>query len=78
MSITLQHLTAFGAERKARHTPAVVPFLEPARGTSGQISAAPWEGLYLEPSEDPVDSTASGHRPNPELERFLIALMYGE
>jgi hypothetical protein len=43
-----------------------------------QISAAPWEGLYLEPSEGPVDSTASGHRPNPELERFLTALMYGE
>jgi hypothetical protein len=83
MSITLQLSTAFGAKRKARHTPAIVPFLEavaaqPAGGTPGQISAAPWEGLYLEPSEDSVDSTASGHRPNPEFERFLIALMYGE
>jgi hypothetical protein len=83
MSITLQLSTAFGAKRKAKHTPAAVRFLEavpaqPARGASGQISAAPWEGLYLEPSEDSVDSTASRHRPNPDLERFLIALMYGE
>jgi hypothetical protein len=83
MSITLQLSTAFGAKRKAKHTPAAVRFLEavaaqPARGASGQISAAPWEGLYLEPPEDSVDSTASRHRPNPDLERFLIALMYGE
>jgi hypothetical protein len=83
MSITLQLSTAFGAKRKARHTPAAVRFHEavaaqPARRTSGQISASPWEGLYLERSEDSVDSTASGHRPNPELERFLVALMYGE
>lgn len=45
---------------------------------AGRITCAPWEGLYL---EDVETAHTSGHRPasaDENLERFLIALMYGE
>jgi hypothetical protein len=44
---------------------------------SPRITAAPWEGLYLE-VEDVDNTVADGLPTDPELVRFLASLMYGE
>jgi hypothetical protein len=49
-----------------------------AYGTTGQISAFPWEGLYLELPGESVEAVSTSSHDNHELERFLTALMIGE
>jgi hypothetical protein len=48
-----------------------------AEGASTGITCTPWEGLYLEVNEA-NSVVADSLRPNPDLERFLGSLMYGE
>lgn len=40
------------------------------------LTCAPWEGLYLDSVE--ADNLQEAPVPNPELERFLNSLMFGE
>jgi hypothetical protein len=49
-----------------------------AYGISGQISASPWEGLYLEMPEESVDAETASIQNGSYLERFLTTLMVGE
>uniref|UniRef100_UPI001C0F1B00 hypothetical protein n=1 Tax=Arthrobacter globiformis TaxID=1665 RepID=UPI001C0F1B00 len=44
----------------------------------GQISAFPWEGVYLEQGDQAAGSMAGRTQPNPELKPFLAGRMYGE
>jgi len=54
-----------------------VSAVRPDRANPG-ITAAPWEGLYLEVNED-ADNTVDNPLPTePELAQFLASLMYGE
>jgi hypothetical protein len=43
----------------------------------GQISCFAWEGAYIEPNDQSAESMTNT-QPNPELERFIASLMYGE
>ncbi|WP_461175137.1 hypothetical protein M1D93_20635 (plasmid) [Arthrobacter sp. Z1-9] len=47
-----------------------------APAATGGLTCAPWEGLYLETAE--AHDFQESPVPNPELERFLYTLMYGE
>lgn len=49
-----------------------------AVGGSIGITAAPWEGLYLEAKESRDSAAASALPADSELERFLASLMYGD
>lgn len=49
-----------------------------AEGRGSGITSAPWEGLYIEVNDDIDSIAAGGPLPNPDLERFLASLMFGE
>lgn len=49
-----------------------------AAGGSAGITAAPWEGLYLEVEESQDSAAASALPADSGLERFLASLMYGD
>ena len=40
------------------------------------MTCSPWEGLYFPTAES--ESSEGATVPNPELERFLASLMFGE
>jgi hypothetical protein len=42
----------------------------------GGMTCSPWEGLYFATAES--ESSDEATVPNPELERFLASLMFGE
>ncbi|MDQ1594378.1 MAG: hypothetical protein QOH40_934 [Arthrobacter pascens] len=59
------------ATQQARHSG------EPsAHEAPGGLTCSPWEGLYLHTGES--ESSEEANLPNPELERFLSSLMFGE
>jgi hypothetical protein len=49
-----------------------------ADGGSAGITAAPWEGLYVEVEATQDGAAASALPADSELERFLASLMYGD
>ena len=83
MSITLQLPMTFRSKRRAALVPATDQSSEIAEfgqalATPGQISASPWEGLYVEPGDESAEPVDHDRRLNLEVERFLATLMYGE
>ncbi|WP_272910875.1 hypothetical protein [Arthrobacter sp. FW306-05-C] len=42
------------------------------------MSSFAWEGAYIEPNDQSAESMDPVTQPNPELERFIASLMYGE
>lgn len=42
------------------------------------ITSAPWEGLYLETDKNAGSGRTEDMPTEPDLERFLASLMYGE
>jgi hypothetical protein len=45
---------------------------------SEPLTCAPWEGLYMEPTETSEPSAEAAFPTAAELDRFLASLMYGE
>ncbi len=83
MSITFQLPMAFRSKRRAIPASPVDQSFRTAETrralvAPGQISSFAWEGAYIEPSDQSAESMARGTQPNPELERFIASVMYGE
>ncbi|MDQ1060394.1 hypothetical protein QFZ23_004295 [Arthrobacter globiformis] len=83
MSITFQLPMTFRSKRRAIPASTADQSFQTAETRQalvapGQISAFAWEGVYIEPSDESAESMARGTQPNPEFERFLAGLMYGE
>ncbi|MFJ4029349.1 hypothetical protein ACIPWF_18395 [Paenarthrobacter sp. NPDC089989] len=82
MSITLQLPMTFRSRRRDFSAVTADHSFDTAarrfHTKPGEISASPWEGLYIEPGDETAEAVARTAQPNPELERFLAGLMYGE
>jgi hypothetical protein len=83
MSITFQLPMTFRSKRRVIPASTADQSFQTAEARQalvapGQISAFAWEGVYIEPSDESAESMARGTQPNPEFERFLAGLMYGE